>query len=136
MIVHYLDVLVDKLSKDETIFAPTERTKLKKDAKPYKATWARTSPLQYKEHTDKALKKLIREGVLKKAPPGAKFTYISLGHWVPKSEVETSFRLVTNLWRLNEAVEVETSTTPTPSEVMASIDPSHKFWVVANLTSG
>ena len=85
MIAQYSDVLVDKLSKDETIFSPTEPTKLKKDAKPYKAKHTRWNPLHYKEHTDKALKKLIREGVLKKAPPGAKFTYISLGHWVTKN---------------------------------------------------
>ena len=76
MIAQYSDILVDELSKDKTIFAPTEPTKLKKDAKPYKDKRARRSSLHYKEHTDKALKKLIREGVLKKAPPGAKFTYI------------------------------------------------------------
>ena len=44
--------------------------------------------------------------------------------------------MVTNLRQLNEAVEVETSTFPTLSEVMMSIDPSHKFWVVAGLQSG
>ena len=127
MIAQYSDVLVHKLSKDETIFAPTEPTKLKKDAKPYKAKHARWSPLHYKEHTDKALKKLIREGVLKKAPPGAKFTYISRGYWVSKNEEKTSFRQVTDLHRLNEAVEVETSTFPTLSKVKRSIDLSHKF---------
>ena len=73
--------------------------------------------------------------MLKKTPPGAKFTYISLGHWVPKTEAESSFRLVTDFRQLNEAVEVETSTFPTQSEVMISIDPSRKFWVVADLTS-
>ena len=80
MIAQNLDVLVDKLSKDEIIFTPTKPTKLNKDAKPYKAKCARRSTLYYKKHTDKAVKKLIREGVLKKAPPSAKFTYISLGH--------------------------------------------------------
>ena len=31
---------------------------------------------------------------------------------------------------------MESSTFPTPLEVMTSIDPSHKFWVVANLQFG
>ena len=37
MISQYSDVLVDELSKGETILALTEPTKLKPDAKPYKA---------------------------------------------------------------------------------------------------
>ena len=73
---------------------------------------------------------------MKKAPPGAKFTYISLGHRVPKNEAETSFGLIPDLRQLNEAVEVETSTFLTLSQAMSSINPSHKFWVVADLTSG
>ena len=91
MLLFYTYVLIDGLSKDETIFAPTEPTKLKPDAKPYQARKARRSLLHYKEHADKALEKLIKEGVLKKASLGAKFTYISPGHWVPKNEADTSF---------------------------------------------
>ena len=58
MISHYTDVFMDKLSKDETIFAPTEPTKLKPDTKPYHAKRAKRSPLHYKhrqsiEKTDK-----------------------------------------------------------------------------------
>ena len=34
MIAQYSDVLVDELNKDETIFAPTKPTKLKKDPEP------------------------------------------------------------------------------------------------------
>ena len=89
MIAHYSDVLVGELRRDKTIFPTTEPTKSKKDAKPYKAKCTRKSPLHYKEHTDKALKKLIRVWVLKKTPPGEKFTYISPGHWVPNNEAET-----------------------------------------------
>ena len=59
MISNYMDVLVDELSKDETIFALTEPTKLKQDAKPYQAKRVRKSPLHYKIHMDKALKKLL-----------------------------------------------------------------------------
>ena len=70
MISQYSNVLVDELRKDKTIFAPTEPTKSKKDAKPYKAKQAGECPLYYKEHEDKALKKLIREGVLKRAHLG------------------------------------------------------------------
>ena len=45
MIAQYSDILVHELSKDETIFTPTEPTKLKKDAKPYKAKRKRRRPL-------------------------------------------------------------------------------------------
>ena len=136
MIAQYSDVLVDELSKDETTFTPTKPTKLKKDAKSYKAKRARWSPLHYKEHTDKALKKLIREGVLKKSPPGAKITYISPGHY-PKNEAETLFRLVSFGWprAFKRGGGDGSSTFPTPAEVMTSINMSHKYWVVAVLTS-
>ena len=79
---------------------------------------------------------MIREGVIKKAPQGAIFLYIFPGHWVPKNKDITKFWLVTDLCRLNKAVEIGASMFPTPSEVMTQIDPSQKYSVVANLTSG
>ena len=73
MISGYTNVLVDDLNTDEAIFALLEPTRLKPDAHTYLAKRERKSLLHWKEHTDKALKKLIREEVIKKALPGAIF---------------------------------------------------------------
>ena len=63
-----MDVLIDELSKDETIFAPTEPRKLKQDTKSYQANRARRSLLHYKEHTHKALKISEIEDIIKNGP--------------------------------------------------------------------
>ena len=85
MILGYTEVLVDELHINEAIFAQLEPTKRKPDAQIYRTKRVRRSPLHWKEHTDKALKELIREGVLKKAPPRTIFSFIRPGHWVPKN---------------------------------------------------
>ena len=56
-------------------------------------------------------------------------------HWVTKDVEETRFCIVTYLRKLNEGVEVEASTFPTPSEVIMEMDPTGKHFMVSNLAS-
>ena len=67
---------------------------------------------------------------------GATFTYLSPHHWVSKDVKKTKFRLVTNLHKLNEGVEVEATTFTAHSEVTIGVNPKDKFFVVPDLVLG
>ena len=52
------------------------------------------SLLSFTKHNRQGSQKLLREGMLKKAPPGAKFSYVSPRHWVVRYGSKTSFHLI------------------------------------------
>ena len=80
--------------------------------------------------------KLIWEGVIERAHSEAVYSYISPAHWVSNDEGKIQFWLVTDLRRLNEAVESEAFTFPTPSKVMTQVDPASQVFIVSDLALG
>ena len=70
--------------------------RLKENYQPFICKKPRPSPLHWKEHINKEIAKLLREGVIEWLH-GRKATFVSPAHWVPKNKEETRFRLVTNL---------------------------------------
>ena len=95
----------------------------------------RPTPIHWRKHIDKEVKKLLREGIIERAH-GRKLTFCSPAHWVPKNKDETRFRLVTDLRKLNEAVVPDTSVFPTPARVMAQVNPASSWFIVVDLLSG
>ena len=80
MIQGFGDILAEEFSHKEAIFTAEEPTRLKPDAKKYLAKRSRRSPLHCMEHIRRALKHMVCEGMIEKAPPGTVFSFISLGY--------------------------------------------------------
>ena len=96
-------MLVDELKSGEKMYCPPMDVRLKENYKPYICKKPRPTPIHWRKHIDKEVKKLLREGIIERAH-GRKLSFVSPAHWVPKNKDETRFRLVTDLRKLNEAV--------------------------------
>ena len=131
----YSDVLVEELRAGEKIYCPEMEIRLKEGYKGYICRKPRATPLHWRKHVDKEIKKLLREGIIKRAHR-RQLTFVSPAHWVPKNKEETRFRLVTDLRHLNDSVVPETSVFPSPARVMSMVKPNSSWFVVVDLLSG
>ena len=86
----YSDVLVDELKSGEKMYCPPMDVRLKENYKPYICKKPRPTPIHWRKHIDKEVKKLLREGIIERAH-GRKLTFVSPAHWVPKNKDETRF---------------------------------------------
>ena len=131
----FSDVLVDELKSGQKMYCPPMDVRLKENYQPYICKKPRPTPIHWRGHIDKEVKKLLREGIIERAH-GRKLTFCSPAHWVPKNKEETRFLLVTDLRKLNEAVIPDTSIFPTPARVMAQVNPASTWFIVVDLLSG
>ena len=126
---------MDELRPQERLKVPDMTVTLKPGTKPFFRTSARPVPIHWKENTENEKKKLLREGTIERCN-GNQIRWCSPAHWVPKDDEGTRFRLVTDLRKLNDAVELQVSTFPTADEVMQTIRPDLKIYLTADLTTG
>ena len=75
----YSDVLVNELQSGQKMYCPPMDVRLKENYQPYICKKPRPTPIHWRKHIDKEVKKLLREGIIERAH-GRKLTFCSPAH--------------------------------------------------------
>ena len=104
------------------------------DYKPLRTYTARKTPLHFEDNADELLKYLIDTGVIKRADPNRTYEWVSPAFFVPKRNGKA--RLVIDFSRLSKFCERTPHPFPSPRDVIRSIKPESRWFLVADLRNG
>ncbi|WP_416879700.1 hypothetical protein, partial [Litorimonas sp.] len=135
VIDEFPDVFKDELDfYDQIAFEPIH-LEMKNNAKPYKTTRARQTPLAWQREADRMVQTMLENGTIRKLSPNENTEWLSPAHFVEKSEIGR-LRFVCDFRNLNKSLSRPIHPFPSRDEVMKSIPAKAKYFFKADMTQG